>query len=200
MFSLGAAYRTSSQVAFSGLATINNLQYLGFMTTSDMNRDVTWPSWITFGAAFKPMDALTVTADVQITNWSSIQQIQTTYKDTIWNLLMTSSGKDIMLMEWKNATQLRFGAEYKVSPSLFVRAGYYFDPSPAPDATLNILLPSYDFNGLTFGIGYQAGALSLDFGLEYLMGKERVAPTGAEMPGIYNMKIVVPNVSVSYHF
>ena len=113
---------------------------------------------------------------------------------------MTSSGKDIMAMNWKNATQLRFGGEYKVSETLAVRAGYYFDPSPAPDATLNILLPSYNFNGLTFGIGYQAGALALDFGLEYLMGTERIAPTGAEMPGIYNMKIVVPNISVSYHF
>ena len=38
---------------------------------------------------------------------------------------------------------------------------------------MNILLPSYDFNALTFGLGYQTKGLCLDFGLEYLMGKER---------------------------
>ena len=203
MFSLGAAFRTSSKVSFSGQATINNLQYIGFLPNSDITREMTWPSWITVGAAFSPTELLTFTADVQITTWSIIDQIKTTYKDAIWNLLMTSMGKDIMAMSWKNATQLRFGAEYKVSESLAVRAGYYFDPSPVPDATLNILLPSYDFNGLTLGIGYQAGALALDFGLEYLMGKERIIPgTGAELGYVntYNTKIVVPNVSVSYHF
>ncbi len=200
MFSLGAAFRTASKVGFSGQAEIMNLQYIGFSSTSDMTRDVTWPSWITGGIAFMPTDQLTITADVQYTSWSVIDQIKTTYKDTIWNLLMAGSGKDIMVMTWKNAAQLRFGAEYKVSASLAVRAGYYFDPSPAPDQTLNILLPSYDFNGLTFGIGYQSGGLGLDFGLEYLMGKERHVPAGAEMPGVYNMKIVVPNISVSYRF
>jgi len=42
--------------------------------------------------------------------------------------------------------------------------------------------------------------LALDFALEYLMGKERVAPASAAMPGVYDMKIVVPSISVSYHF
>jgi long-chain fatty acid transport protein len=200
MFSLGVAFRTSSKVSFSGQATIDNLQFIGFLPKSDITREMTWPSWITVGAAFSPNELLTFTADVQITNWSIVDRIKTTYKDTIWNLLMTSSGRDIMALSWKNATQLRFGAEYKVSETLAVRAGYYFDPSPAPDATLNILLPSHDFNGLTVGIGYQAGALALDFGLEYLMGTERVVPAGAAMPGVYNMTIVVPSVSVSYHF
>jgi len=200
IFSIGAAFRTSSRVGFSGRAEINNLQYIGFSSTSDMTRDMTWPSWVTLGAAFRPMDELIFSADVQFTNWSVIRQIKTIFKDKIWNLLMTSSGRDLLAMDWKNATQLRFGAEYKVSASLAVRAGYCFDPSPAPEATLNILLPSCDFNGLTFGIGYQSGALALDFALEYLMGKERVAPASAAMPGVYDMKIVVPSISVSYHF
>jgi long-chain fatty acid transport protein len=199
-FSVGLAFRTSSKIAFSGQADINTLQYLGFSATSDMTRDMTWPSWITGGIAYRPTDKLTITADVQFTNWSVVDRITTTYKDTYWNLLMTSMGKDIMLMSWKNATQLRFGAEYKVSPSLAVRGGYYFDPSPSPENTINILLPSFDFNGLTFGLGYNAGDLNLDFGLEYLLGKERRARDSSGMLGVFNMTIVVPTVSVSYKF
>ncbi len=109
---------------------------------------------------------------------------------------------DSMSMLWRDALQVRFGAEYMVTPTLAVRGGYYFDPSPAPDATMNILLPNYDFNGLTFGLGYQTKGLSLDFGVEYLMGKERTI--GAElvdaMPGVYDMKILVPTMSVQYKF
>ena len=119
-------------------------------------------------------------------------------------------------MYWQNATQIRFGAEYKANETLAFRAGYYIDPSPAPDKTMNILLPNYDFNVLTFGLGYNLNGLQIDLGFEYLMGKERSvdfaktfnSPSNPyfdkefedAMPGTYNMKIIVPNISISYRF
>jgi long-chain fatty acid transport protein len=202
MVRLGLVYRTSSTVKFSGTAEMSQLQLLGLSPDSDMEREVTWPAWLAGGAAVFPTDRLTVTADLQYTDWSTIQTIDTTYRDSFWALLMKTAGKGSMSMLWRNALQIRFGAEYKLSPSLAVRGGYYFDPAPAPDATMNVLLPNYDFNGLTFGLGYETKGLSLDFGVEYLMGKERTI--GAElvdaMPGVYNMKILVPTISVHYKF
>jgi long-chain fatty acid transport protein len=158
--------------------------------------------WLAGGVAFKPVENLTLTADVQYTNWKKIDKITTTYKDTMWNLLMVASGKNITLMNWKDATQIRFGAEYKISPAFAVRAGYYYDPRPAVDETMNILLPNYDFNVLAFGIGYAADGLLLEAGFEYLMGKEISIPLTMllAMPGVYNMTIVAPNVSISYRF
>lgn len=199
---LGLVYRTASTVKFSGTAEMTQLQFLGLSPDSEMEREVTWPAWLAFGLAFFPTDRLTVSADLQHTDWSAIQTIDTVYRDSFWSLLMGAAGKGSMSMLWKNATQIRFGAEYKVSSSLAVRGGYYIDPAPAPDETMNILLPNYDFNGLTFGLGYETKGLSLDFGVEYLIGKERTI--GAElvdaMPGVYNMKILVPTVSVHYKF
>jgi long-chain fatty acid transport protein len=181
-----------------------------------MNRDVTWPAWVAVGAAFFPIEGLIVTADVQYTNWKTIDVIKTVYKDTVWNYLMTASGKDIMPMYWNNATQIRFGAEYQASETLAFRAGFYVDPSPAPDKTMNILLPNYDFNVLTVGLGYNLNGLQIDLGLEYLMGKERIIdfvktldnpqnpffdPEYAHaVPGAYTMKIFAPNISVKYKF
>ena len=209
MISIGAVLRTGSTVKFSGEAEILRLQLLGLSPTSDMKREVTWPMWIAGGIAFTPTDKLTITTDIQYTNWAKIQAIETTYTDSFWSLLMTAAGKNTMPLLWENTIQVRFGAEYLIAPTLAIRAGYYNDPAPAPDRTMNILLPNYDFNVLTFGFGYQAGALSIDFGLEYLMGKERsidliktlTDPAWADaMPGVYNMKIIAPNLSISYRF
>ena len=96
-----------------------------------------------------------------------------------------------------------------MSGSLALRAGYYRDPTPSPDTTINVLLPSYTFNNVTFGVGYKIAGLQLDFGLEYLMGKERnvdfmktVTDPAFEsaMPGTFKMLLVVPNVSVGFRF
>ena len=42
------------------------------------------------------------------------------------------------------------------------------------------------------------GSLRFDFGLEYLMGKDRtIAPAPDNMPGLYDMNILVPMISFS---
>ncbi|MGA2585718.1 MAG: outer membrane protein transport protein [Candidatus Aminicenantales bacterium] len=218
MFSLGATFRTESKVKFSGNASISNLPQLGVNQASDMKRELTWPMWLAGGMAFKPMDDLTITADLQWTQWSKIKTIETTYTDPVWTTLMAASHKDEMAMYWQDALQIRFGAEYRLTKDLAVRGGYYFDPSPAPDRTMNILLPNYDFNVLTFGLGYSTGGFQIDAGLEYLMGKDRTidfAKTfnhppipnpsydpnyASAVPGVYGMTIIAPNISISYKF
>lgn len=219
--SLGATFRTSSKINFSGDVTISKINILGMIpstplfgatipTTSSVERNVTWPLWIAGGVAFRPVENLILTADIQWTQWKKIDVFETQFEDPLWGAIL---GKDIREMHWENATQIRFGAEYKMN-TIAIRGGYYYDPSPAPDKTMNVLLPNYDFNVVTIGFGYNLDGLQVDFGFEYLMGKERNIPYGktredfpdydpewkSAMPGIYNMNIFVPNLSVSYKF
>lgn len=207
--SFGATYRTRSTVKFKGSASISNIYLLGLNKESDLERNVTWPTWLAFGLAFKPIDQLTLTADLQWSEWKTIDVMKTDFIDPNWKLLMALSGDDIREMHWKSVMQMRVGAEYVLPNNWAIRAGYYWDPSPAPDTTMNVLLPSYDFNVLTFGLGYSLGDLKLDFGFEYLRGQERKISyvdvlTKPEyhsaMPGIYNMSLIVPNISISYRF
>jgi len=207
--SFGAVLRTASTVKFSGSASIDKLPALGVNGSSDMRRSVTWPMWLAAGVAVHPFDALTLSADVQWTQWSKIQTIATTYLDASWAPLMASSGKDVMPMYWQDALQVRFGAEYALSQSLKLRAGYYMDPSAAPDRTMNILLPNYDFKGITFGLGYAAGPVAIDAGCEILLGTDRTIspdlvntdPNYAHaVPGLYKMTIFAPSISFAYRF
>lgn len=206
--SVGATLRTSSTVKFSGEATISNLSLLGCNDTSDLEREVTWPMWAAAGVAFSPAKNLILTADLQWSQWSKVDTIKTTFKDVVWQAMMAQSGDDERPMHWEDALQLRFGAEYRIK-GVALRAGYYLDPSPAPDKTMNILLPSYDFNVLTLGFGYDLDDLHLDFSLEYMMGKDRNVPAdrvatdpewASAMPGAYAMKVIVPSLSISYRF
>jgi len=217
--SIGATFRSASKVKFKGESTISGMAFLGLSETSDTERNVTWPMWLAVGAAFQPVEGLTLTGDLQWTQWSKIGVIETTFVDPSWAAMMSLSGDDKRPMNWDDALQIRFGAEYRFNNYAF-RAGYYYDPSPAPDTTLNVLLPSHDFHVVTAGFGYSLNGLQLDFGIEYLMGKDRSVPfdivlnptpppdffidmpAGYEtaMPGAYKMNILVPTISVSYRF
>jgi len=219
MFSLGVTFRTRSTVKFSGEASISRLSLLKFPGSSDINRDVTWPMWIAGGIALKPVANLILTGDIQWSEWSTVGIMETDFVDPYWKAMMAASGDDKRPMHWENKAQIRFGAEYQVTKFVALRGGYYWDPSPAPDRTMNVLLPNYDFRVLAVGFGYALNGLQIDMGFEYLMGKERSVPyavlplatppffklqqsAGYEtaMPGTYKMKIIVPNLSISYKF
>jgi long-chain fatty acid transport protein len=216
--SLGATFRTPSTIKFSGEATISNMPLLGANSTSDLDREVTWPMWIAGGVAFRPLDKLVLTGDLQWTQWSKIDNIETTYKDPFWGVMMSVSGDDKRPMNWDDALQIRVGAEYWINNIAF-RGGFYMDPSPAPDNTMNVLVPNYDYNVFTAGVGYSLNGLQIDFSIEYLVGKERSVPFAVipiatppyfeialaeeyetAMPGTYTQKILAPNISVSYKF
>jgi len=214
MFSIGVTFRTPTKISFSGNAEVSQLNVLGMIpgsplfgatipTTSDMTAEVTWPMWLAGGIAFKPIENLTFTADVQYTNWKKIDVLEFEFTDVMWQGIMANSGKDKMAMHWKDATQIRFGAEYKIETFAF-RGGYYFDPAPSPDVTMNVLVPNYDFNAVTFGFGYALeSGLHVDFSGEYLKGKDRDIPltlADAEMPGYYTLKIWSFGASLGYNW
>jgi long-chain fatty acid transport protein len=209
MLSFGATIRTPSRITFSGESSISNLDLLGLKEKSDSERDVTWPWWVAAGVAYRPIEGLILTGDLQWTQWSTINEIETRYIDPFWSLFMTASGRNIQPMKWRDTLQVRFGAEYMFWENLALRGGYYYDPTPAPNKTLNVLLPSYTFNAFTLGLGYNLNGLAIDFGFELLLGKQREVDYAKTLfdpqyesaqAGIYKMKIFVPNISINYKF
>jgi len=212
MLSFGATIRTPNRVKFSGDASLSNVDLLGFKESSEaetVSPHLTFPLWIAGGVAFRPLSGLTLTGDLQWTQWSTLDQIELKFIDPYWSLFMTATGENKMHLEWKDALQIRFGAEYWLRENLAIRGGYYYDPTPTPDKTMNFLLPSYTFNVFTLGLGYTLNGLVIDLGLEFLAGKGReveyakwlLDPVFANaQPGAYDMSIIVPNISISYKF
>ncbi len=198
--SLGLTYKTPTKVTAEGEATMTGAGLLKLTVNATAQREITWPMWFGAGIALKPMDKLTITADIQYTNWKELDKIGITYDNNVWNILF--AGGATFDLNWEDRIQYRFGMEYMLSDALALRAGFYHDPTPAPVDTLKILLPQVDYNSITFGIGYNMGSLNLEFSFEYVMGKDRKCPLTSEegMPGVHGMKILAPTVALSYRF
>jgi long-chain fatty acid transport protein len=204
-FSLGFTLRTPTKIKFSGDAKNSMLAspYLASLnapTESGIEREATWPLWVCAGVAFKPVEKLTITMDAQYTQWEKIDTIPATFDHPVWEAAVKEGAE--LTFEWEDKIQLRFGLEYLVSEKFALRGGYYYDPAPSPNNTLNILLPSITYDVITVGFGYKTGKMNIDFCFEYLMGRDRTvglmeALPDAGMPGVHGMDILVPNIAVT---
>jgi len=206
---IGLTLRTPTKVKFSGTAEMTGAATLpipgGVPTTSDAEREATWPLWMGLGISYKATAKLTLNADAQYTNWKKIDTIGITYDNTAWQALkahpvLGAAFNNDFVLNWKDKIQYRFGMEYALCSKLSLRAGYYYDPSPSPAETLNILLPEITYNAVTLGLGYKTDKISFDFCLEYLMGKDQESPLTGKMPGTHGMNILVPNIALTYRF
>lgn len=200
--SIGVCYKTPVKASIKGDAEAPALSQMGFPGMSDAKRSATWPQWLGAGIAIKPIDRLTITADIQYNNWKKMEDIPITYSDAVWKAAGMESASNFEL-RWEDSVDIRFGVEYKLTDCLAIRGGYYNNPSPAPEETLNIMLPNVNYNVITAGLGYQKEKFAIDFAFEYLAGKDRfVDPmnyvVGAGMPGTHGMNIISINCAFTY--
>jgi long-chain fatty acid transport protein len=196
--SFGLTYRLQSTIKLSGTVGLENLPLLSasLPDTSDAKLTAKSPAWLAGGIAVKPIQNLTMSFDLQWTNWKKLDVLTISLLDPAWNAAGVS--QSTLDLHWANKIQIRGGLEYTMG-DFTVRAGYYYDPAPAPDSTMTILLPGFTYNTVTAGFGYKAGNFGVDVGLEYLMGQKRtITDLAADMPGIYQMHILVPMISLGY--
>jgi long-chain fatty acid transport protein len=194
--SVGLTWRTQTNMSLSGTMGIENLDRLGLPVSSDTSLEVPNPTWLAGGIAVKPVDRLTVTFDLQWTNWAKLGTLELAFADPEWAEALTDEAA--LVLNWKDSLQVRGGVEYAMG-KFALRAGYYYDPAPAPDETMNVLIPSFTYNSFNAGFGYAKDRWKIDFGLEYLIGTDRTITEGV-MPGLYEMSIWVPKISVGYTF
>jgi long-chain fatty acid transport protein len=203
MISIGASFRTKSSVEMSGTAENTGFAAIGYPKESDFDRDVAWPMWIAGGIAVKPIDKLTLALDAQFSQWSeSEDQFITEFNNQTWVAATTPNDQNKFILNWKDATQIRFGVEYEVNECLSLRTGIYTDPAPAPDESYNILFPSIDYTGVTLGGSYKLNQLKFELGAEYLIGKDRdiVATPHSSIPGTFGANIAAFTFGVGYEF
>ncbi len=196
---IGLTFRSSTNVSMDGTATQPAMAAVPLPVESSFERDVEWPMWIAGGLAYKPMCGLTLTLDAQYSNWAKLETLTATYKD--WGNM-----EGEFELNWIDAVQIRLGGEYMATKEVAVRLGYYYDPAPAPDETLNVLFPSSTNHVATAGFGYYAEKFSVEGSLEYLFGAERdieaypsmIAPEN--MPGLHQMDVFAFSIGFGYKF
>ncbi|HXK48970.1 MAG TPA: outer membrane protein transport protein [Clostridiales bacterium] len=195
-YNFGVTYKTPVTVNMEGTMDIEN------MDKYDMELEVTWPAWGGFGLAFRPFNGkMVITSDMQITNWKELETLYAKILDMQVAPGVYTDKENELHLTWEDAVQVRFGLQFDINEQLTARTGYYFDPAPAPDKTLNILFPSSTNHAYTFGGTYKVNKFNIDLGMEYLIGNDRnVMQTAENMPGFHQMDVFAYSLALKYDF
>lgn len=116
--------------------------------------DFAWPAMLGGGVSVDATDRLTLGLDVKQIFW----------KDVMENLDMTftadggGSVRMVLPQAWDDQTVWCFGAAYRVTDALTVRAGYNYGKSPIPEENVNPLFPATVEHHITGGASYQLDA------------------------------------------
>ena len=158
--SFGLTYRSKTNTDFDGTVEVKGVDKVSASTSIDH------PDQFQFGVKYKPNKRLTLTADVVWTNWSQIHGYTVKFKRPLLGKTEENFPRD-----WKDTRQLRLGIEYKWSDFLTLRGGYFYDPSPIPDHTFDMLWPDADKKTYSVGAGLHFGRLTVDTVLQYIVAE-----------------------------
>lgn len=202
-WSVGATYTSESSIDFDGgtLSTASGVTY----------RDVqmegfTWPQQVEAGIAYRATKDLLLALDLSWINWSSAIKTVTVTATNPDNSGAPATMRIPFEMNWKDQIVLALGAEYELTDSFKIRAGYNYGNSPVSSANLSPLFPALVEHHVTAGFTYSWTNWDFDFAYEHAFTNTKTN-TGDPNPmtnPFYGSKVSHTmdtfNVMVSYRF
>lgn len=181
---LGINYRRKIRVEIDGKA------YGSLSATTG----ITLPDELKLGVSIKATDALTLNIEADQTNWSTYNQVE-----------LTALGV-IDYKEWQDTWCYRIGGQYRLSDIWKLRAGILYDTNPVREEYFDTRVPDSDREGVTLGVGYTAGKMTIDAAYMYLHFKSRTINDSlkdgsyAVLDGTYRATANIASVTLSYTF
>jgi len=164
--------------------------------------DLDVPATYGVGIAVKATPKLTIAGDIQQIDYAKVPAIGTSstclFEGTC-GLFGSSSGPGF---GWRNMTTYKIGANYEVSRSLTVRAGFATGKQPIPGSQtlLNILFPAVVQDHITLGATWTVGAM--DFTAGYMHALKKTVSGSGSIPlgfgsGEANLKMYQDSLGVA---
>lgn len=204
--SIGASYRHTTSVDYSGTAAFANMQALStFFPGGTGTTTIKFPNQIFAGIAYQACPELSLEFDLQWIGWSTFDTLAITLPNgpnfPLTGRPLQASTKSPK--NWNDATMLRLGAEYQVHDWAF-RLGFIYDVTPQPNQFVEPLLPDANRVEGTIGIGYRfAGHWSLDAAYQLIIFSDRTVtgPTTGDLnrfPGTYKNSANLAALSIGF--
>lgn len=159
--SIGLTYRSRTDTKFEGdleLASLSPAEQaaLGLPKTKfDVSLDgLDFPDQVQGGVRFAPTDRVSIEADVVWTHWNIIDNEVLETDDPVLIALLGGSSEQSTPRNWNNTTQVKAGIEWKATDMWTVRGGWFYDPTPIPDDTFDVLWADADKNTYSVGLGW----------------------------------------------
>ena len=162
---------------------------------------LTLPAQLVLGLSWRGVDRLNLLAYFQYTDW----RVFDTLSVTLERLGTTDIPED-----YQRAYTWRFGAEYGLTPSSTLRAGFYTHNGSAPDQTVTPNLPEGHRNSWTLGFGTRLRSnLGVDVAYQFIDQGDRRGRTvpldpalspSANTNGLYTFKAHLIGATLRYAF
>jgi long-chain fatty acid transport protein len=196
--SMGLMYRSSIDVHPRGEAD-SNLPFLlgGNHLNGDADGEITLPDSWSMGLCITPSDRLSLEFDATRTGWSSYKELDIRING------VNPSG--VAVKDWKDAWRLGIGAEYALTPSWDLRAGYVYDETPVRTERADYMVPANDRQLFSTGLGWHDASWSVDLGYTYLLildrkGAEVYVNGGVDSADFEDGDAHLLSMSVAYRF
>ncbi|MBI1987631.1 MAG: outer membrane protein transport protein [Nitrospinae bacterium] len=162
-FNVGAVYRTGSKINVKGhfhllqtpIREAGRTIHAGYDRASDYKQDFPLPRTFGVGIALTPLPPLTLTFDVQGTDWTNMKteiDFEEQRKGRVEGRGPFPLPNLNHNLDWNLALRYRMGVEYRINERLAIMGGYMFDENAVPD-TRSAITSIIGFRMQMFGIG-----------------------------------------------
>ncbi|WP_172961809.1 OmpP1/FadL family transporter [Desulfovibrio ferrophilus] len=194
-------HKIVGDATFSPIGAVNPLG--AYTTTAGAHGVITLPDSLTLAVAIKPMDKLTVEADILYTRWESYQELRINYDRQLIPGVAAST-QSVTEKAWRNTFRYQLGVEYALYDWLDLRAGYIYDQSPICDDHADYMVPANDRQLYSAGVGLNLDNWTVDLSYIYLSSDER-AYNNRPAEGVYSgeahdLETHIVGVSLGYKF
>ncbi|GFO54263.1 membrane protein [Geomonas sp. Red276] len=141
-----------------GLSSTAVFPYTRARATSTASTTITLPDTLDLAVAWKPTEKLTLEFDATRTGWSSFDKLEISFDSPQFAAFNNQPDP----RNWEDVWGYKFGGQYVLNDRVELRAGYFYDPTPVPDATVDPLLPDADRHSFSLGIGLHNDMAALD--------------------------------------
>ena len=208
--SVGLVYRSQMKQNIIGDVSFRKRgsQVNGFRTaySEDMaaNGVIILPDSVTLGVAVKPLDKLTVEADLVWTRWSTYEELRIEYEKPLVKGVATTD-HSVSRKNWRDTFRYQLGAEYELYDWLDIRGSYIYDQSPIREDNDDYMLPTNDRQLFSAGLGYHWDQYVIDTSYTYLVSKARAYTFRGNSAGIrtgqaHDQDTHIFGLSVGYAF
>lgn len=164
---------------------------------AENNVDVTLPlpANLDFGASYQLNEKLLLAVGINYVFWDAYDSLIFDFETNTSSLEDTRNPR-----EYSNVFIFRLGGAYELNKTFTVRAGGYYDQSPANNDYFTPETPTLDNIGLTCGLSIRPlKNLSIDLAFLYLMGQQRDAEYIPDaFGGTYKSRFYIPGIGFSY--
>jgi long-chain fatty acid transport protein len=178
-------------------AVLNSLHSTAF-TNSAITADVATPSVLTLSITQKLSDTFSLSADIERTNWSSLQKLTVHFA----NPAQPDSTEQF---HWSNTMQYALGMDWKFSPDWVLRAGVARDETPTNNTFRDPRLPDNNRQLYSIGLGWTPNAnASWNIGYSRInvdnSSVHNVSATGSTLDGTYSGDANLFGISGTFSF